>query len=58
MYTSETKIEDFVQEYIRSRIVAETTVRAVLKRATEYEDLFNWSMFASERKCIGVTGSK
>ena len=40
MYTSETKIEDFVQEYMRSRIGAETTVRAVLKRATEYEDLF------------------
>ena len=40
MYTSETKIEDFVQEYMRSRIVAETTVRAVLKRATEYEYLF------------------
>ena len=55
MYTSETKIENFVQEYIRSRIVAETTVRAVLKRATEYEDLFNWSMFASERKYTGVT---
>lgn len=58
MYTSETKIEDFVQEYMRSRIVAETTVRAVLKRATEYEDLFNWSMFASEKKSIGATGLK
>lgn len=37
MYTTEIEIEDFITEYRRSRVVAETTVRAVLKRAVEYE---------------------
>lgn len=40
MLTTERQIEDFIQEYRRSRIVAETTVRAVLKRALDYEDKY------------------
>lgn len=40
MYTTEVQIEDFINEYKRSRIIAETTVRAVLKRALEYEDVY------------------
>lgn len=40
MYTTEVQIEDFINEYRRSRIIAETTVRAVLKRALEYEDVY------------------
>lgn len=39
MYTTEVQIEDFINEYRRSRIIAETTVRAVLKRALAYEDV-------------------
>ena len=37
MYTTERQIEEFINEYKRSRVIAETTVRAVLKRAQEYE---------------------
>lgn len=40
MYTTEVQIEDFINEYRRSRIIAETTVRAVLKRALAYEDVY------------------
>lgn len=40
MYTSESQIEDFICEYMRSRVVAETTVRAVLRRAAEHEDKY------------------
>lgn len=45
MLTTESQIEDFIQEYRRSRIVAETTVRAVLKRALEYEDKYQKNFF-------------
>lgn len=45
MLTTESQIEDFIQEYRRSRIVAETTVRAVLKRALEYEDVYGKHFF-------------
>ena len=45
MLTTESLIEDFITEYRRSRIVAETTVRAVLKRALEYEDVYNKHFF-------------
>ena len=41
MYTSEQQIEDFIREYMRSRVVAETTVRAVLRRAVEHEDKYH-----------------
>ena len=36
MYTIERQIEEFINEYKRSSVIAETTVRAVLKRAQEY----------------------
>ena len=45
MYTSEQQIEDFICEYMRSRVVAETTVRAVLKRALEYENLYRKNFY-------------
>ena len=45
MLTTESQIEDFITEYRRSRIVAETTVRAVLKRALEYEDIYKKHFF-------------
>ena len=41
MYTNEQEIEDFLQEYGRSRIIIETTTRATLNRAVEFEYKFN-----------------
>lgn len=41
MYTSEKEIEDFLQEYKRSRVIIETTTRAALNRAIEFEDRFD-----------------
>lgn len=38
---NENNIEDFIREYSRSRVIIETTVRATLKRAAEYEGIFN-----------------
>ena len=38
MVTTETQIEEFLSEYRRSRVVAETSVRAILKRAVEWEN--------------------
>ena len=37
MFTTEAQIEGFISEYKRSRVVAETSVRAILKRAVEWE---------------------
>ena len=41
MYTNELEIEDFLKEYKRSRVIIETTVRATLNRAVEFEHRFN-----------------
>ena len=41
MYTSEKEIEDFLAEYKRSRIIIETTTRAALNRAVEFEEKFD-----------------
>ena len=40
MYTSEKEIEDFLQEYRRSKVIIETTARAALNRAIEFEHTF------------------
>lgn len=40
MYTSEQEVEDFLREYKRSRIIIETTTRAALNRAIEFEERF------------------
>jgi hypothetical protein len=40
VYTSELEIEDFLKEYKRSRVIIETTVRATLNRAVEFESQF------------------
>lgn len=45
MYTSETQIEGFLKEYTRSRVVAETSVRAILRRAVEWEKKFNKAFY-------------
>jgi hypothetical protein len=41
VYTNEQEIEDFLQEYGRSRVIIETTTRATLNRAVEFEHKFN-----------------
>ena len=41
MYTNEQEIEDFLQEYRRSRVIIETTTRATLNRAVKFEYRFN-----------------
>ena len=40
MYTSGADIEEFLREYRRSRVIIETSVKAVLNRALEYEQIF------------------
>ena len=40
MYTSEKDIEAFVAEYKRSKVIIETTTRAVLNRAVGFEKRF------------------
>lgn len=40
MYTTELEVESFLDEYKRSRVVVETTVRAILNRALEFEQKF------------------
>ena len=40
MYTTELEVERFLNEYKRSRVIVETTVRATLKRAVEFEHKF------------------
>ena len=41
MYTNEQEVEDFLKEYGRSRVIIETTTRATLNRAVEFEYRFN-----------------
>ena len=41
MYTSEKDIESFLTEYRRSKIIIETTARAALNRAIEFEHKFS-----------------
>lgn len=41
MYTSEREVEDFLVEYKRSKVIIETTARAALNRAIEFEHRFN-----------------
>ena len=45
MYTTESQIEGFLQEYTRSRVVAETSVRAILRRAVEWENKFDKAFY-------------
>lgn len=40
-YTTESQINEFLNEYKRSKVVAETSVRAILKRAIEWENKFD-----------------
>lgn len=41
MYTTEIQIEGFLTEYKRSRVIIETTVRAIINRVVSWESKFN-----------------
>ena len=45
MYTSESQIEEFIAEYKRSRVIAETSVRAILKRAAGWEKSYDKAFY-------------
>ena len=45
LYTSEAYIADFINEYLRSRVVIETSLRAVINRAIENEKLFEKAFY-------------
>lgn len=50
MYTSEAQIEEFLKEYTRSRVVAETSVRAILRRAIEWENKHNKAFYDFDKE--------
>ena len=45
MLTTEREMESFLEEYKRSRIIIEGTVRAILNRALEFEKKFQKSFY-------------
>lgn len=45
MYTTESQIEGFISEYKRSRVIVETSVRAILKRAVGWEKGYNKAFY-------------
>lgn len=45
MFTTESQIEEFLNEYKRSRVIAETSVRAILRRAIEWEKKFKKAFY-------------
>ena len=45
MYTSEAKVEEFLNEYKRSRVIIETSVMAVLYRALKFEQEFRKAFY-------------
>lgn len=50
MFTKESQIEGFLKEYTRSRVVAETSVRAILRRAVEWENRFNKAFYNYDKE--------
>lgn len=50
MFTTEFQIEEFLVEYKRSRIIAETSVRAILRRAIEWENKFNKTFYTFNKE--------
>lgn len=50
MVTNESQINEFMTEYKRSRVIAETSVRAILRRAIEWEKKFNKAFYAFDKE--------
>ena len=45
MFTTESQINGFIEEYKRSRVIAETSVRAILKRAAGWEKSYSKAFY-------------
>lgn len=45
MYTTKTEMENFLSEYMRSRVVSETSVRSSLNRVLEFEKKFKKAFY-------------
>ena len=45
MYTTDQEVESFLNEYKRSRVIIESTVRAVINRALEFENKFQKAFY-------------
>ena len=55
MFTREQEIEEFLDEYRRSRVIIETTVRATLNKFIEFEDKFRKPFYEfSEEEALKV----
>ena len=50
LFTKESQMEGFISEYKRSRVVAETSVRAILKRAIEWENKHNKAFYDFDKE--------
>lgn len=50
MVTNESQINEFMAEYKRSRVIAETSVRAILRRAIEWERKFNKAFYDFDKE--------
>lgn len=50
MFTNESQINGFMTEYRRSRVIAETSVRAILRRAIEWERKFNKAFYDFDKE--------
>ena len=49
MLTTETQINEFIAEYGRSRVIAETSVRAILKRAAGWEKSYGKAFYEFDK---------
>ena len=55
MFTREQDIEEFLDEYRRSRVIIETTVRATLNKVLKFEDKFQKPFYEfSEEEVLKV----
>ena len=45
MFTTESQMNEFIEEYRRSRVIAETSVRAILKRAAGWEKSYGKAFY-------------
>ena len=50
LFTTTAQIEEFLSEYRRSRVIIETSVRAILKRAVEWEKQYNKAFYDFDKE--------
>ena len=49
LFTTESQINGFIEEYKRSRVIAETSVKAVLRRAVEWEKKYGKTFYEFDK---------